>query len=138
MDIVKLGLDAWKEIGLLYAEWRSIYLPCLAGWEFSTKQFCEERALAFLRCAIRLSLAMKACSMSKHKSWYSYLVVWVAPRQMARDGDLWAYGTSPVEQRGARLKKFVRNVVSWRPYHDGWVAPSGPAQGRDVGCAIQR
>ena len=39
MDIVKLGLDAWKEIGLLYAEWRSIYLPCLAGWEFSTKQY---------------------------------------------------------------------------------------------------
>ena len=27
---------------------------------------------------------------------------------------------------GARLKKFVRNVVSWRPYHDGWVAASRP------------
>ena len=34
---------------------------------------------------------------------------------------------SPVEQRGARLKKFVRNVVPWRPYHDGWVVPTGPA-----------
>ena len=46
---------------------------------------------------------------------------------MARDGDLWAFGTSPVEQRGARLKKFVRNVVTWRPFHTGWVAPAGPA-----------
>eukprot|EP00966_Prymnesium_polylepis_P051397 1189464-Prymnesium_polylepis.1 len=35
---------------------------------------------------------------------------------MAMHGDLWAFGTSPVEQRSARLKKFVRNVVSWRPY----------------------
>ena len=71
---------------------------------------------------------MKACSINKHKSWYTYLVVWVAPRQMARDGDLWAFGTSPVEQRGARLRKFVHNVVSWRPYHDGWVPPLGPAE----------
>ena len=47
---------------------------------------------------------------------------------MAKHHDLWAFGTSPVEQRGARLKKFVRNVVSWRPYHDGWVAPAGPAE----------
>ena len=121
MDAVKLGLDVWKEIGLLYAEWR-------APWECSTTDYSEKRALEFLRCAIRLSLAMKACSVNKHKSWYTYLTVWVAPRQMARDGDLWAYGTSPVEQRGARLKKFVRNVVSWRPYHDGWVPPVGPAE----------
>ena len=48
-------------------------------------------------------------------------------RQMARNGDSWSYGTSPVEQRGARLKKFVRNVVCWRPIHDGWVATAGPA-----------
>jgi hypothetical protein len=121
MDVVLLGLDAWKAIGLLYAEWR-------APWAESTTAYREARALELLRCAIRLSIAMKACSINKHKSWYTYLVVWVAPRQMARDGDLWAFGTSPVEQRGARLKKFVRNVVSWRPYHDGWVPPLGPAE----------
>ena len=72
---------------------------------------------------------MKAASVGKHKSWYTFLTVWVVPRQMALYGDTWSYGTAPVEQRGARLKKFVRNVVSWRPYHDGWVpqpdAPDG-------------
>ena len=45
---------------------------------------------------------------------------------MAIHGDSWAYGTSPVEQRGARLKKFVRSVVSWRPYHSGFVETKGP------------
>ena len=123
MDVVKLGLDAWKEIGLLYAEWRE-------PWAASTQAYTArgERSFWLLCCAVRLSVAMKAVSVNKHKSWYTYLVVWVAPRQMARDGDLWAFGTSPVEQRGARLKKFVRNVVSWRPYHDGFVPTVGPAQ----------
>jgi hypothetical protein len=121
MDIVKLGLAAWQEIGLTYAEWRE-------PWTSRSKEYAEQRALQLLRCTVRLSEAMKAASIGKHKSWYTYLAVWVVPRQMARDGDLWALGTSPVEQRGARLKKFVRNVVSWRPYHDGWVAPSGPAE----------
>ena len=74
-----------------------------------------------------LSLALKALSVNKHRSWYTYLTVWVVPRQMAKHGDLWAFGTSPVEQRGARLKKFVRNVVCWRPFHTGWVAPAGPS-----------
>ena len=121
MDVVKLGLDAWKSIGLLYAEWR-------APWESSTQAYAEGRALALLRCAINVSTSMKAVSVSKHKSWYTYLTVWVVPRQMAKHHDLWAFGTSPVEQRGARLKKIVRNVVTWRPYHDGWVAPMGPAE----------
>ena len=121
MDIVKLGLDAWKHIGLLYAEWRT-------PWVTKTIEYASSRALALLKCAIPLSLAMKACSIGKHKSWYSFLLVWVVPRQMAMHGDTWAYGTSPVEQRGARLKKFVRNVVCWRPAHDGWVAPIGPEQ----------
>ena len=74
------------------------------------------RALALLRCAVEMILGIKACSINKHKSWYTFLAVWVVPRQIAKRGDLWAYGTAPVEQRGARLKKFVRNVVSWRPY----------------------
>ena len=74
MDVVKLGLDAWKAIGLLYAEWRE-------PWTESTAEYAELRALAFLRCAVRLSKAMKACSAGKHKSWYAYLAVWVfAPR----------------------------------------------------------
>ena len=55
---------------------------------------------------------------------------------LARDGDSWAYGTSsPVEQRGARLKKFVQNVVCWRPYHDGWVVPIGPKLSDGTGPA---
>ena len=120
MDVVKVGIDAWRELGLVYAEWRT-------PWEASNKEYRETRALEFLRCATRLSAAMKACSLNKHKSWYAFLIVWVVPRQMARDGDTWAFGTSPVEQRGARLKKFVRQVVSWRPCDDGMVIPAGPA-----------
>ena len=121
MDVVKLGLDAWKSIGMLYSEWRE-------RWEERSSTYAEGRAMAFLRCAVDVSLALKAASVNKHKSWYTHLAVWVVPRQMAKHGDLWAFGTSPVEQRGARLKKFVRNVVSWRPYHDGSVTPAGPAQ----------
>ena len=83
--------------------------------------------MAFAKCAGRLSVAMKALSIGKHKSVYVFLTAWVVPRQMAIHGDLWAYGTSPVEQRGARLKKIIRSVVSWRPYHDGWVTAVGPA-----------
>ena len=75
---------------------------------------------------------MKAVSLGKHKSWYVFLTVWVVPRQMTMHGELWAYGTSPVEQRGARLKKYVRSVVSWRPYHDGWVTAAGPADQGEV------
>ena len=121
MDVVKLGLNVWKEYGLLYAEWREV-------WESNTQVYAEERALNLLRCAVRTASAMKDASLGKHKSWYYFLTVWVVPRQMAKHHDLWAYGTAPVEQRGARLKKFVRNVVSWRPYHDGWVDPVGPVQ----------
>lgn len=119
MDVVKLGLDAWKALGMLYAEWRE-------PWVSSTTAYKQTRALQLLRCAVDVSVTLKALSINKHRSWYTYLTVWVVPRQIAKHGDLWAFGTSPVEQRGARLKKFVRQVVSWRPYHDGWVAPSGP------------
>ena len=54
---------------------------------------------------------------------YAYLAVWVMALQMAEKGDSFAFSTAPVEQRGARLKKIIRNVVSWRPFHDGWLAP---------------
>ena len=111
MDVVKLGLDAWKALGMLYAEWRE-------PWVSSTTAYKQTRALQLLRCAVDVSVTLKALSINKHRSWYTYLTVWVVvPRQIAKHGDLWAFGTSPVEQRGARLKKFVRQVVSWRPYH---------------------
>eukprot|EP00966_Prymnesium_polylepis_P161715 3737709-Prymnesium_polylepis.1 len=47
----------------------------------------------------RFGDALKAASVDKHKSWYVFLTVWVVPRQMTTHGDLWAFGTSPVEQR---------------------------------------
>ena len=84
------------------------------------------RALKFAKLAALLSTSMKAASLGKHKSWYTYLTVWVVPRQMADWGDTWAFCTSPIEQRGARLKKIIRSVVSWRPAHDGYVAAVGP------------
>ena len=88
------------------------------------------RALKFAKLAAKLSIAAKpkALSLGKHKSWYIYLVVWVVPRQMATYGDTWAFSTAPIEQRGARLKKIIHSVVSWRPVHTGWVAVSGPAE----------
>ena len=120
MDVVLLGLNAWSAFAQVYAEWRE-------PWTQSSPAYAQQRALSFLRRACDLSSAMKAVSMGKHKSWYAFLTVWVVPRQMAVHGDLWAYGTSPVEQRGARLKRIIRTVVSWRPYHDGWVTVPGPA-----------
>ena len=125
MDTVLLGLNAWSAFANVYAAWRD-------PWKEQTRQYSSQRALEFARVACTLSIAMKAMSLGKHKSWYVFLTVWVVPRQMAIHGDLWAYGTSPVEQRGARLKKFVRSVVSWRPYHDGWVTVTGPANQGEV------
>ena len=119
MDVVKLARDAWAKFGQLYAEWR-------AEWVARTTEYKQQRALAFAKLAASLSLSMKAVSLGKHKSWYTFLVTWVVPRQIGERGDLWAYSTSPIEQRGARLKQIVRSVVSWRPVHDGWVAAPGP------------
>ena len=49
-----------------------------------------------------------------------HLVVWVVPLQMSRNRcSLWEFSTSPIEQRGARLKKIARNCISWRPFDDG-------------------
>ena len=121
MDTVMLGLNAWGAFAEVYAAWRSV-------WEEHTLEYAHGRALAFVKVACALSTAMKALSLGKHKSWYVFLTVWVVGRQMAMHGDLWAYGTSPVEQRGARLKKIIRSVVSWRPYHDGWVTVAGPKE----------
>ena len=113
MDSALVGLRSWNAFGRLYAEWR-------APWTSQTPEYAQMRALKFLILAIELSASIKILSVGKCKSWYIHLVVWVVPLQMALRGDLWAYGTSPVEQRGARLKRFCRNIVSWRPYHDGW------------------
>ena len=62
MDVVKLALDAWRAIGLLYAEWRT-------PWLRSTKDYRESRALELLQCAVYLSLALKALSVNKHRCW---------------------------------------------------------------------
>lgn len=79
-----------------------------------------ERALSLAKHAAACTEAMTALSVNKHKSWYFHLVTWVVPLQMAEVGDLWPFGTGPVEQRGARLKRLARSVVSWRPYHSGY------------------
>ena len=125
MDSVLLGLNAWGAFAQVYAEWRS-------PWTESSTEYAQQRALTFLRHACALSTTMKALSIGKHKSWYVFLTVWAVPRQMALHGDLWAFSTSPVEQRGARLKRIIRTVVSWRPYHDGWTTVAGPANFGEV------
>eukprot|EP00966_Prymnesium_polylepis_P046099 1067565-Prymnesium_polylepis.1 len=55
MDVVKLGLAAWKEMGRLYAEWRE-------PWESSTQAYAEGRAqvCSLLLCAVRFGDALKA------------------------------------------------------------------------------
>ena len=75
---------------------------------------------------------MEALSVGKCKSWYVHLVVWVVPLQMSKNRcSLWEFSTSPIEQRGARLKKIVRNCISWRPWDNGKVEdktnPEAPA-----------
>ena len=44
-------------------------------------------------------------------SHYLPLVAYVAPRQMAKRGDLWPYSTRAVEARGGRYKKISRKVA---------------------------
>ena len=108
MDIVKLIFRAWKEFGLLYAEWKR---------EWSKPEDQSEkhaRALAMLQHAIAFSRAMADVSYKKHKSWYVFLTTWVVPRQIAAEGDLFPFSTAPIEQRGARMKRIVRSCVSWR------------------------
>ena len=108
MDVVKLIFTAWRKFGLLYANWKE-------GWpDVVDTTVKEARALSLLQCAISFSEAMTDVSYKKHKSWYVFLMLWVVPRQVAIRGDLFAYSTAPIEQRGARMKKIVRNCVSWR------------------------
>lgn len=95
MDLVRLIFQAWSAYGLLYAEW-------MQEWPSEIDETVKQRrALSFLRRAIDFSEGMKDVSYQKHKSWYVFLTVWVASRQIAERGDLWAYATGPIEQRGA-------------------------------------
>ena len=127
MDSVRLALDAWSSYALLYVEWRT-------EWTLRTSEYKQSRALMFAKCAAGVTKSMKALSVGKHKSWYVHLVQWVIPLQMAEVGDLWPFGTGPVEQRGARLKRIAREVVSWRPPDDGFVVddPNKPNERRFV------
>ena len=70
MDVVLLALNAWGAFGQVYAEWRT-------PWESKSKAYAEERALTFTHLASKLSVAMKAVSLSKHKSWYAFLTAWL-------------------------------------------------------------
>lgn len=109
MDLVKLILNAWRKYALLYAEW-------MKEWpSVSDNAVKQQRALDFLHRAIDFSEAMKDVSYKKHKSWYVFLTVWVAPRQIAERGDLWAYSTAPIESRGARMKRIVRSCTRLTP-----------------------
>ena len=122
MDSARLALDAWGSFGLLYVEWRT-------AWESRTKEYKCQRALKFAKYAAAVAKTMKALSVGKHKSWYVHLVLWVVPLQMAEVGDMWAFSTGPVEQRGARLKRIAREVVCWRPPDDGFVnVPNDPGK----------
>merc|ERR1711879_697323 len=106
MDVVRLIFRAWRRYGELYYEWNK-------AWEADDRAYRQKRALALLQCAIKFSEGMTDVSYRKHKSWYVYLTVWVVPRQMAARGNLWAYATGPIEQRGARMKRITRSWVSW-------------------------
>ena len=98
----------------------------------------EARALSLLRCAISFSDAMTDVSYKKHKSWYVFLTVWVVPRQVAIRGDLFPYSTAPIEQRGARMKKIVRQCVSWRApvFASHSEEKSGPKRRPYESCAM--
>ena len=123
MDSARLALDAWAAFALLYVEWRG-------AWASRTVEYKKQRALAFAKCAAKVSTTMKDLSIGKQKSWYVHLVMWVIPLQMAEVGDMWAFSTGPLEQRGARLKRIAREVVSWRPPDDGFVADDAMSDGR--------
>ena len=101
MNVVRLIFEGWRAFGDLYAEWKR-------DWTEDGQEYKNKRALALLFKAIKFSRAMSNVSYTKHKSWYVYLTVWVVPRQVAARGDLWAYSTAPIEQRGARMKRIAR------------------------------
>jgi hypothetical protein len=106
----------------------------LTEWASRTPEYKCKRSLMFAKCAAAVTKSMKALSVGKHKSWYVHLVLWVIPLQMEEVGDLWPFSTGPVEQRGARLKRIAREVVSWRPPDDGFVVddPNKPNERRFV------
>lgn len=103
MDAAHLALNAWTTFGLLYVEWRE-------AWPQRDAKCREERAFRFGKLAAACSKVVTALSVNKHKSWYFHLVTWVVPLRIAEVGDLWPFGTGPVEQRGAWLKRLAAQL----------------------------
>ena len=62
-----------------------------------------------------VALAWEAAAIN-HKSWYMHIMLYILPRFIFKLGDLWAYATGALEQRGAQLKRIGRCVVSFRPF----------------------
>ena len=60
---------------------------------------------------LRQLKAVKSMSNDRCVSHYLPLIAYVAPRQMARRGDLWPYSTRAVEARGGRYKRISRKVA---------------------------
>eukprot|EP00965_Chrysotila_dentata_P146592 4840449-Pleurochrysis_carterae.AAC.1 len=64
---------------------------------------------------IDFSLTLNNVSNYKHQSWYVHYLIWIIPQQIFLHGNLWRFSTVAIESRGAKLKKFGRRTVSWRP-----------------------
>ena len=79
-----------------------------------TDLYRAQRALRFLKAAIKLAKALNKVSNFNHLSWYIHLLVFVVPRQLFMYGNTWRFSTAPIESRGARLKRLGRAVTNWR------------------------
>ena len=106
-------LRLWEAYGRLYSAWRD-------KWTSRSREYRRTRCLRFARAARDFAEALKSVSNSNHKSWYVHLVVWIVWRQMMECCDTWQLSTVAIETRGARIKRYGRTLVSWRPLCQGF------------------
>ena len=128
-DLVRKIFVVWTAFAALYVEW-------MTEWTDNSRAYRCKRAVAFLRVACAFSVAMSNLTENRHQSWYVHQAVWVVAVQIAAFGNLWRYSTAALEQRGARLKKIMRNCVSWRPLCKGWTVSI--IRDRITGAEIRR